>query len=389
MKAKSQRRKVVVAFPNTRISRVEKMSGIFRFLQGKNNWDITMRQAPLKPKELKDFDGVLLTGTASADSLAAIEKCAIPAVLIAMDCNRSHDIAIVNTDAAAIGRQVALRFLAGGIYKTYACLHPDVPTGFSMKCEEAFAKELAKNGAICTKLRRGIGEAAAKRKPVAIFAFNDDLASRAISECKSLGLNIPDDIAIMGFGNDTMMCENHHPTISSVEPDFAKQGYLAAMHLERMMSSRSPCRRTEESVGIKRIVFRESTHRQHGSESLVRRAMVFINTNCRLPIDVRDVVAHLGSSRRLAEIRFREVRKETILNAIRNARLDATKAELLSSDDSIARVCERCGWKSENAPKKLFKLRFGTTMRECRNGKCLNLKHSIISAKIKPSKITR
>ena len=95
--------------------------------------------------------------------------------------------------------------------------------------------------------------------------------------------------------------------------------------------------------------------------------MVFINANIRMPIGVRDVVAYLGVSRRLAEIRFREVRKESILDTIRNTRLDITKSELLSDTDSIARICERCGWQSENAPKKLFKRRFGMTMRDYRS----------------------
>ena len=203
-------------------------------------------------------------------------------------------------------------------------------------------------------------------RPVAVFAFNDDLASRAISECHAFDLSIPKDVAIMGFGNDPMTCENHWPTISSVEPDFEMQGYLAAFHLERIMSMPTPSPRVEESVGIKRIVYRESTHQILNNQSLVRRALVFINANIRMPISVGDVIAYLGVSRRLVELRFREVRKESILDTIRNIRLDLTKAELLSSTDSIARICEKCGWQSENAPKKLFRRRFGMTMREWR-----------------------
>jgi LacI family transcriptional regulator len=204
------------------------------------------------------------------------------------------------------------------------------------------------------------------KKPVAIFALNDDLASSTINECRKLKLSVPDDVAIIGFGNDAMTCENHRPTISSVEPDFEKQGYLAAMHLERMMSARTASPRIEESVGIKRIISRGSTHKVPNNESLVRRAMVFIKANIREPISVRDVISYLGTSRRLAEIRFREVRNETILDAIRNLRLQMTKSELVSSQDPIARICERCGWQSENTPKRLFKECFGMTMSEYR-----------------------
>ena len=355
-----------MAFPNTHISRVEKMSGIFRFLTGKNNWDIEMRQKALKQSDLDGADGVLLTGLSSIDSIPAIETSNIPAVLIAAMCSRRHNVAIINTSAAAIGKQTAEQFILLGIYKSYACLHPETPSRFSRACAHAFAAEVMRHGGVYGEFFGNIGDIAAMNRPVALFAFNDDIASQAINRCHALGLSVPGDVSVMGFGNDAMTCETHHPTISSVEPDFELQGYLAAMHLERMMSRRAPSPRTEEFVGIKRIVFRESTPYAQGNAGLVRRAMAFIKANINMPIGVMDVVAYLGVSRRLVEIRFREVRNETVLDAIRNTRLDATKAALAASSDTIAYVCEKCGWRSENAPKKLFRQRFGMSMSDYR-----------------------
>ena len=131
MSGTTERRRVIVAFPNTHISRVEKMSGIFQFLAGKNNWDIEMRQKPLKPTDLDKANGVLLTGVSSADSLPAIEASDIPAVLIAATCSRRRNVTIINTDAAEIGKQIAMQFLSRGIYKSYACLHSEIPSAFS------------------------------------------------------------------------------------------------------------------------------------------------------------------------------------------------------------------------------------------------------------------
>lgn len=360
------RKHVIVAFPNTRISRVEKMSGIFRFLLGRNNWDIEMRQKPLKPSDIENADGILLTGASAADSVSVIESSDIPAVLIATECKRKRNISIINTDAKAIGKQTAAHFLSKGIYRLYTCIFPEIPPKFSLDCAHAFMSEVKRRGESYVAFDGSLKNLADKAKPIAVFALNDDIASSAINECKNLGLSVPDDVAIIGFGNDAITCENHRPTISSVEPDFEKQGYLAAMHLERMMSGQTGSPRIEEYVGIKRIVSRGSTHKVQNNESLVRRAIAFIKTNIHEPIGVKDVVACLGTSRRLAEIRFREVRNETILNTIRNIRLDITKSELASSSDPIARICERCGWQSENAPKRLFKERFGITMREWR-----------------------
>lgn len=360
------RKHVIVAFPDTRISRVEKMSGIFRFLTGRNNWDIEMRQKPLKEADIKNADGVLLTGLSASESVSAVEASDIPTVLIAAECSRRSNITIINTDAAAIGRQTARHIISSGSYETFACVLPEYPSAFSLSCAKAFAGEVKRHSGNCIFLSENLSALVTMKKPVAIFALNDDLASSTINECRKLKLSVPDDVAIIGFGNDAMTCENHRPTISSVEPDFEKQGYLAAMHLERMMSARTASPRIEESVGIKRIISRGSTHKVPNNESLVRRAMVFIKANIREPISVRDVISYLGTSRRLAEIRFREVRNETILDAIRNLRLEMTKSELISSQAPIARICERCGWQSENTPKRLFKERFGMTMSEYR-----------------------
>jgi DNA-binding LacI/PurR family transcriptional regulator len=366
MPKRSLRKHVIVAFPDTRISRVEKMSGIFQFLKGHNNWDIEMHQKPLKEADIKNTDGILLTGLSASESISAIEASDVPTVLIAAECNRQNNITIINTDAEAIGRQTAAHLISSRVYESFACVLPESTSKFSVSCANAFAAEVKRHAARCIFLCANLSALVTIEKPVAVFALNDDLASSTINECRKHGLSVPEDVAIIGFGNDAITCENHRPTISSVEPDFEKQGYLAAMHLERMMSARTASPKIEELVGLKKIASRESTHKIPNNESLVRCAMMFIKKNISEPISVKDVISYLGTSRRLAEIRFREVRNETILDAIRNLRLQMTKSELISSQATIARICERCGWQSENTPKRLFKERFGMTMSEYR-----------------------
>ena len=45
-----------------------------------------------------------------------------------------------------------------------------------------------------------------------------------------------------------------------------------------------------------------------------------------------------------------------------NRRLDVLHKLLKTSDDSIAAICRKCGFGSENNPKKLFRQRYGITM---------------------------
>ena len=61
-------------------------------------------------------------------------------------------------------------------------------------------------------------------------------------------------------------------------------------------------------------------------------------------------------------MRFKEVKGISPRDAIINRRLDVLRKMLKTSDDSIATICHKCGFGSENHPKKLFRQRFGITM---------------------------
>ena len=356
---------VIVAFPPTFISRVDKMSGIFRFASERNGWEIDMRQVDLDASVLSGADGVLITGNVSPRTLRVLAGTDIPTAFIAVESARRRNAVFVTTDPDDIGGRIATRFLSRGIYEEAVVVLDPKSSPFYA----AYARAIRRTAAP-TPCRTVVGRLDPRtlHTPCIVFAANDYLAARTISDCQAAGLDIPRDVAVMGFANDVVFCENNRPTISSAEPDFERQGYLAAQELDRIMSARTACPRRTLAVGLKRIVERDSTSLPCTGEGLVRRALAFIRRNATRPIEVVDVVAHLKVSRRLAELRFREIRNRTILETIRDIRLDATKEALRASNDPIAAVCERCGWASENGPKKLFRAKYGLSMRDWRAG---------------------
>jgi len=66
---------------------------------------------------------------------------------------------------------------------------------------------------------------------LAVICFDDDHAVRLMTAGHKLGLGIPDDIAVFGF-NNTPMCENADPPLSTVQYDydFAAQRLLGHVH---------------------------------------------------------------------------------------------------------------------------------------------------------------
>ena len=187
-----------------------------------------------------------------------------------------------------------------------------------------------------------------------------------MSACREQKLHVPDDISVLGINNDAQICENTKPRLSSVAVDFEAQGYRAARELHAMMMRRREPLKKSIAVGTAVVVARESTLREFPHGALVRRATEFIAANATSGIDPNDVVRHVRVSRRLLDLRFREVTGKSVQEAIRERRLETVKSLLSSSDLSIAMVAERCGYRDANYLKNQFKKAFGLSMRDWR-----------------------
>ena len=197
-------------------------------------------------------------------------------------------------------------------------------------------------------------------KPCGILASCDDRAYEVIDVCHEIGIRIPQEIGILGVNNDPILCENSDPKISSIQPDFKREGYLAARAIDRMPKERIIC------VGVKQVVHRESTYPMSNSGKLVQKALAYIEKNATRKMTTLDVATHLHVSRSLLDLRFRELQGESVHDAIQGRRLNEVKRRLLSTRDSIEKISVDCGWENINSLKNLFHKATGKSMREWR-----------------------
>ncbi len=63
--------------------------------------------------------------------------------------------------------------------------------------------------------------------PQAIFATSDEIAYGAMDAIKDLGMKVPDDVAVAGFGN-ARMSNLVEPKLTTVELPFHKMGIYGA-----------------------------------------------------------------------------------------------------------------------------------------------------------------
>jgi LacI family transcriptional regulator len=266
-----------------------------------------------------------------------------------------------------------------GIYKSYAYAGYRTDSDWSRERGEAFAKNLAEEGFGCEVFDIGhfggrVEDKAALaawlkslRKPCGLLAACDDRSFEILDVCRETQIKVPAEIGIIGVNNDPILCENSEPRLSSIQPDFAGEGRLAAELLERIMAGHDLLDKERfRKVGVKTIVHRESTTSYSKAGRLVQKILAYINTEALTGIGVEDVAARFKVSRSLLELRFRELQGESVYEAILRIRLEEVKRRLRRTNETISEITTACGWKNPAPPKSLFKKRFGISMREYR-----------------------
>lgn len=368
------------------------MSGILDYLaDAGRHWDLRFvrHREDFSPDFVKSLSGSSVDGILySFDTVPPVEaelaRLNIPTVgLDVFDrsplCGRTRNLAFVTGDCEAVGRVAASHLLDAGTFRSFAFV-PDVRHAeWGSQRGHAFAAYLKGHGFRVATYRRprgkvrDIAEIAAwlqrLPKPCGLFAAFDDRAMDVFDACHVAGLRIPLDVAIVGVDNDPLICEHMAPPLTSVQPDHVAEGRLAAEILDEMMcGSRAQRSMRSELCGVKQVAVRESTPSVSNAGRLVQRAVAYIQANAAKGIGVRDVVAHLGCSRRLADLRFRELQGDTILNAIKKVQMEEVCRLLRTTNLSTAVIAEKTGFSNARHLPERFKAMFGCSMGVYRSG---------------------
>ena len=87
--------------------------------------------------------------------------------------------------------------------------------------------------------------------------FGDTLAIGAMNRLKSMGRNIPKDVAVAGFSG-TNLCTIVSPQLTTVEPRQFEMGQKAAELIIKHITDSNPDKREQVIVDAD-IIYREST----------------------------------------------------------------------------------------------------------------------------------
>jgi len=346
--------------------------GLSRFAR-EANWHLLLEGmvGGVSPRGV-ECDGMLVFHSEQADLKSVARKLAAicPTVLVS---GMKPIIAapLVHEDNVAVGRVAAEHFLARG-FRQFFWLSND-SRQVSRDRRVGFLSVLHEAGMPCRCIEWQATDGRQWRensrwvarqlnsipRPFALFALDDPTAVDTIEICRDHNIRVPEDAAVLGVGNDSMICDFSSVPLSSIDLGWDEIVYRAAELLEGLIS-----RRHSAPVPLvfppSHTVTRTSTDILAVSHPYLASALQFVREHFCEPISVRDVARAVGVTRRTLEGYFRRHLRVGLAEEIRRRRLDYARDLLLKTDLSIEEIARHTGFEHGISLTKIFKRVAGT-----------------------------
>jgi len=384
MKRQKQKRIAIASERSSAYGR-NLIRGVAEIAEQHAEWDLTL----LDPQQIaasvaENYDGWICR-VADARTANTLAKCGCPVV----DCLCAicePRFAAVKTDAEHIGKIAAEHFMLHRFANFAFCGYRRLK--FSDRRRNAFASFLEMKGTrpaiyrppFHRQNRFGIDFLLGDRvesppdavdlanwlkrlaKPVGVFCCDDLRASQVLAICRQLRVAVPGDVAILGVDDDPIYCMFSTPRLSSIDPDAAAIGRVAAATLAKMLAdaalSRNPPTLT---VPPKGIVERASTNTYPDTPAWLGEALTFIHDNVARQISASDVFRHVARSRTLVELAFRKILGTTVQKTIATARIAEAKRLLATTPLPIKEIAALSGFATLEYLSRTFTATTGFT----------------------------
>jgi LacI family transcriptional regulator len=197
-------------------------------------------------------------------------------------------------------------------------------------------------------------------KPLGIMCSHDFRALEVLCACRDLRLRVPEDVAIVGVGNDAITGKASYCPITSIDMSPVRTGVVAAMWIDRMCRGLSGPRKPVliEPAGV---IPRLSSDILNAGNPAVVDAIRFIRDHAHTSIKVQDVLREVPISRRALEENFQTLLGRTPSQEIFRCHIDRAKQLLGESNLPLKSIFEQCGFTSQSAFSTIFKKSAGIT----------------------------
>ncbi len=199
------------------------------------------------------IDGLILTSSSIDDPYVPIlQKRGIPFVMVGR-APKDAGVSFVDVDNVAGAYMAASHLIRTG-YKRIACIAPELNTGVGEDRLNGFLqafkeRHIPVDPALIVEgdftFQGGVNmmNRLLPLKPDAVFAGSDSMALGAMQAIQEAGLNVPDDIAVVGY-DDFPAASNAMPALTTIRQPVAQTGSIAVRTLVDMINTESPMTRS-------------------------------------------------------------------------------------------------------------------------------------------------
>ena len=359
------------------------LRGISDYARQRGTW-VLQTNPEMFSRGLRDLagwpgDGVIAVVRSKAE-IASARALKIPVVNLS-GAIRHTGLPRVMVDQAAMGRLAAEHLMACGL--TRFAYYGERETWYSQQRKQGFVEALAARGHSCGLLesttRFGRSNPWYKwsepiekwlnklQPPVGLLAVHDYAATMLVESCLRVGRRVPEDVAVVGIGNDTITCEFCEVPLSSVARSNRDVGYEAAALLDRLMAGQSPPP-ADVLLPPEGVVRRRSTEVLVVGDRHVKAAVEYIQAHAAEPLCVESLCQQLSISHRLLDLRFRKCMGFPPREFLCRTRVERAKRLLAAAGDSakLQQVAKACGFSGARHLRAAFKRVTGLTPAEYR-----------------------
>ena len=369
---KSTRKTVLVVLDLSYQSAREQLAGIYHFQQMQSDWDISLIPSndPRFQQSISgNVDGVIVKIGSALDMSPILQSKRLPLVILekppreqiaALETSK-RPFAVIGIDNAKVGAMAAEYLSHLGNFANYLFIHDPNDNEWSRLRGSSFKSAMRKrrHRVKILSLEDFERKLPTLETPMAIFTAFDLLSTNVMKICRKTSLSIPNDVVILGVDNDSALCENANPTLSSIRLAHEDLGYSAAKALDALMAGTRI--RTNEELPPLDVIVRSSTTYLPPARLLVDRAMRIIENHGPKGIRVTDIAQKLGVSTSLLKLRFHQSRNCSLRDTLITTRLDEVTRLLKTSNYPVGQIAKMCGYSSSAVLNHLFKKKFGTS----------------------------
>ena len=359
------------------------LSGVAKYIRANTEWSISLQEQSLcddLPGWLKSWHGDgIITRMENPALAAALKRLGLPVVYL-RNVPLAARVPSVLTDNPAVSKMAFEHLRDRGFRHFGFCGYNGAD--YSDERRDSFVQLVTAAGLRChvfaEKLPPGEFNTAAYEeaglkdgalvarwvaqmpKPMGLMACNDMRGQQVLNACRSAGVAVPDDLAVIGVDNEEVLCDLSDPPLSSVVPNAERIGYEAAALLDRLMSGEK-LEPTPTYIGPHAVITRRSTDVLAVEDRQIAAAVRFIREHACENIDVGDILRAVPLSRSTLERRYEKILGRSPKQDILRFRLNRAKQLLTETSLTLDAIAEKVGLEHTEYLGRIFKKKFGLT----------------------------